>query len=470
MNQFDELQLHRLATAVCGGLATDTEIRELDRLLSANPQARAMYIAYLDIHAALAERGHDRRRVEVGRDENLPAPTALSVASEAKDARTRRAVASSLHRHLLWGGAIAASILLAIPVVINGRSDEARGSGSSVNDGNIIPSVGVIHMDGGTLRMNIQNVGTLVVDGPAQMELESPMRLRVDQGRVKLRVTEASGHGFVVATPHGDVTDLGTEFAVDVGDLNSTNLVVFDGEVDLSIPRVPGEDIVQRLVGGEGVRFARSGQLDRIMSIFTGTVETFVPSGQLSAGHSRVIANVSDNLSANDTKRFYEIVPSGFAEDKVAYVDRPYEWNGVTKEGLPGYLVGGDYVRTFNDNKGLDFQLTVEVSRPCHLYVLWDHRVEAAPWLEGSFEKMEEIVGLDEFEADGRMLKDKHRGVGPGNSIGQEFLVWKRTVKQPGKVILGSLGIQVKKTAMYGVVVVGLGEVPAGPISPASIH
>src|SRR5690606_38416287 len=99
---------------------TDTEIRELDRLLSANPQARATYIAYLDIHAALAERGHDKRKIEVGHDESPHAPTALSLANDAKGARPRRAFASSMHGRLLWGGAIAASMLLAITVVISG--------------------------------------------------------------------------------------------------------------------------------------------------------------------------------------------------------------------------------------------------------------------------------------------------------------------------------------------------------------
>lgn len=451
MNKTDELRLHRLVSGVCGGQITDDEIRELDHLLTTDPHARQMYVAYLDIHAALAERGYEKRKVECEAGDKLRRTELVTMVS-------RRPLACGIRERMMWGGALVATVLIAIAALLNTSSDKQL-AGRDNWLGGPGTTFGTVSLNSGAMRMNLQGVGTLVVDGPAQMELVSPMHLRVDQGRVKLRVTEETGHGFVVSTPHGDVTDLGTEFAVDVGDLNSTNLVVFDGKVDLSIPRGPGEPIIQRLVGGEGVRFARTGQLDRIMAIFTGSVETFLPSDQLGLGGLPVIINVSDNLPSGDTNRFYEIVPGGFDEDKVAYVDRLYEWNGVTKEGLPHYLVGGDYIRTFNDNKNLDFQLTVEVSRPCDLYVLWDQRVPVAPWLEESFAKMDGLVGLDEFAYPGRPNReDKDRGIGPGNSIGQHFLVWHRTVAGPGKIQLGALGAEKTQSSMYGVVVVASGD------------
>ena len=49
--------------------------------------------------------------------------------------------------------------------------------------------------------------------------------------------------------------------------------------------------------------------------------------------------------------KYYEIVPGGMREDAVAFVDRDYQWNGVDAKGIPSYLVGGDYVKTFNDDK-----------------------------------------------------------------------------------------------------------------------
>lgn len=434
-------RLHYLCSAVCGGHSTEEELVELGRMLEADVAAQSMYVKYLDVHTALAELG----------------PLKLHTAKSLGRAYAQKSSpATSTSQPLNWLYGLVAMVLVSLLTWhLTSRVNRGQAIGE-VAQGQANLNVGQLSIDSGTLQVKLPGVGTLVADGPANMELETPMRLRVDRGRVKLRVTEDTGHGFVVATPHGDVTDLGTEFAVDVGDLNATNLVVFDGKVDLSIPRVSGEPIIQRLVGGEAVRFARTGQLDRIMSIFTGNVATFLPSNQTGLGVSPVIVNVSDILSSTDTKRFYEIVPGGFDEDKAAYVDRPYEWNGATKEGLPKYLVGGDYVRTFNDHKDKSIQLTVEVSRPCYLYVLWDQRVEAAAWLAAeSFEKQEELVGLDECVNDyNTRTRDKELGIGPGNSIGQQFQIWRRTVERPGKIQLGSLGGEYKKSSMYGIVVV----------------
>src|SRR5690606_33982811 len=121
----------------------------------------------------------------------------------------------------------------------------------------------------GTVRMVLPNVGDMLVEGPAQFVLVSPMRLQLDQGRIKIRVTDKRGRGFAVVTPHGEIVDLGTEFGVEVSDSKSSELLVFDGEVDLHLADGNQERSVTRLRRGEGAQFSGDGQLGRIMSVTT---------------------------------------------------------------------------------------------------------------------------------------------------------------------------------------------------------
>ena len=117
----------------------------------------------------------------------------------------------------------------------------------------------------------------MIAENGADFTLLDPMRARVTQGVIKMRVTEKSARGFVVETPYGRVTDQGTEFGLDLTTRNQAGLVVFEGAVDLSLSKDQAQptEVVQRLRGGEGVEFNRDGSLNRINLVFTGNVQTF---------------------------------------------------------------------------------------------------------------------------------------------------------------------------------------------------
>jgi hypothetical protein len=303
------------------------------------------------------------------------------------------------------------------------------------------------------------------------------MRARLNSGRIKMRVTEASGRGFVVETPYGEVTDQGTEFGLDVSEKGKAGLVVFEGEVDLRVTEQQKEadsfSRVERLVGGDGVTFDRGGQLDRIMSIVTGKSPTF-RSGEDSQDDDSepLIASISDNLRASDTMRFYEIVRGGFGEDARAYVDRNYEWNGVDKNGMPSFLIGSDYVLPFNDDKGKQLKITLALARPTTVYVLFDDRGTPPKWLKDTFVPTGFRVGMDEDQGppgyDRPQLKIDR---GPAKSVDYTFSVWKQDVAAPGKIELGSREGPRGARSMYGIVVVPLlNTAPANaalPIHPA---
>lgn len=327
-------------------------------------------------------------------------------------------------------------------------STSPRPLGAVASAGTPEMQIGALNIESGTVRIKLPQVGNLIVEGPSKLALASPMRLELHRGKIKLHVTEASGHGFVVATPHGEITDLGTEFGVDATREGASDLVVFDGAVDLRLSGA--DDAPARFTRGEGVRFNSRGELDRIMSITMGNAATFshpsatAPLVDLSATYVPIIVDVEDNRRARQTHRFYEIVQRGLTEGSSAYVDRRYTWSGAGESHLPHFLHGADYIKTFNDDKVADVTIRVSLSGPAHLYLFWDDRVPPTPWLEKQFERLPLMLDLEEGQVQDPATNQPH-------DIVRSFSIWHRDVAAEGIVELGSMELAEDKTAMYGI-------------------
>ena len=149
-------------------------------------------------------------------------------------------------------------------------------------------------------------------------------------------------------------------------------------------------------------------------------------------------------------------------EDAKAFVDREsHEWNGVTTAGMPRYLLGGDYVKTFNNDKvNNDIEIRVTLGRPAKLYILFDDRIPAPPWLRENFRNTGDHIGVDEgpFYSKGVWCAEHQPGVGPGVSIDNTSSIWVREVNSPGTVILGATEAPISGINMYGIVAVPLDE------------
>jgi hypothetical protein len=316
-----------------------------------------------------------------------------------------------------------------------------------------------VHLDREETRfIPLGEIGHVLLEGPADMEFINPMRARLNQGRIKLRITSEKGRGFVVETPHGEVKDLGTEFGIDASQEAENVVVVFEGAVDLSIPAAKDASVAahtERLLQGEGLTFNRRGRLSRIMSIFTGETATFEHGGDMRLQRwNPVIGNVTDNIIESNVRKFYEIVPGGMREDALTYVDRPaHEWNGIDERGMPSYLIDADYAKTFNDDKiRRDVEISVTLCRPATLYVFLDVRVPPPAWLVSDFHDTGDKVGLDNgpfYAHRYKKFANYARGVGPGQSIDEVFSVWKRIVPKPGIVKLGSNSGETWESGMY---------------------
>lgn len=478
----------RLFGRIANGQCSEEDVRELERMASEDSEILNLYSDYCQLHIDLSldVRGEFATQQLLSHiahyaplcDSIVPCSTSTG----SKEGAFQERLTSSLRGNPLLGIAVAivavllsASVFFAIrhgerstaggasPGSDNYQENERLGSprtfprrGAPGDRSLPLLGIGVVQLESGAVRMRIQEVGYLVAEGPAEFELVSPMRLRIDRGRLKVRVTEEPGHGFVVETPHGEVTDLGTEFGVDVSDINSTELVVFEGAVDLRMPGVANvPPSVQRLTGGDGVRFSRDGRINRIISINTGYGEKFLRPLDPSKQATRpVISNVTDSLRTKQTMRFYEIVHGGLAEDSLAYVDRPYEWNGLTSEGMPEFLIGADYVKTFNDDKfRKSVEVTVELGQAADLYLFWDDRMPIPKWLKRDFTDTGLEIGLDEKPTKHNGFRKHPLGVGPGADVDYVYSIWRRRVKSAGKVQL-AYRLRDKTVGMFGIAAV----------------
>lgn len=115
---------------------------------------------------------------------------------------------------------------------------------------------GTIRLDGGFLKLRMASGASVILDGPALLDVLGRNRVRLGSGRVAAEVPSAAT-GFRIDSPDGRIIDVGTRFGVEVGPRGrGTEVHVLDGLVRAS---VPGEAAARELRESQALRIeARS--------------------------------------------------------------------------------------------------------------------------------------------------------------------------------------------------------------------
>ncbi len=252
------------------------EHAELEALLLSQPQARALFWKRARFNALLRRRGRESwgRRLA-----NAPVPRVP--AWERAIAPWRGVVVRPAQRWL-WGIGISALVIFtwfARPVPFSmepsgGVRKLVRPSANfSQGIATIIRAVGVQWIEGnprggnvlapgwlkferGLVELQFHRGASLVVEGPAELELISDMQVRCLLGKVRADVP-FSAIGFEVLAPNVRVVDRGTEFGVEVTRDGKSDVHVFTGKVDLAYTRASGAP--RELLEGAAVRVDSSG-------------------------------------------------------------------------------------------------------------------------------------------------------------------------------------------------------------------
>lgn len=437
--------IESLIDAVIDGRCGEDEARRFEELVRDDPRAREEYLEQIRMHALLEWR-HGLVGLHIDRDVpargrwwfsgkvrwRLAALVLVGVGLLAWAARpegrghAREGIATLVEaRDVIWGEGQA-------PIAVNERLHPRE-----------------IRCASGVLKIAFDSGALVTLEGPADLEVLSGMRLRADRGRLTARIAEEA-KGFSVETPNTLVVDQGAEFGVEVDDSGWTGVIAFEGLVDLARPP-SGADSgpIKRLEQGEGLRIGRAGLLSRIVA-----VERRHDADRWSTGPASdddaIIRSVHDNIRGLESAKYYRIVRGGLDEDATAYVDRPHQWNGISAKGIPRSLRGADYIMPFNQDKwSNDLEITVEIARGSTLFIFMDDREKDPSWLTEQFAKTKLRIGLDEGVWPDPYLTGIDRG--PGKSINQTFSVWRRDMERDESIRLGSLAGGRNDRAMYGI-------------------
>jgi len=442
-NSFDQPRLEQLIAEKCNGILSPEGLQELEEIVSKSLDARELYWENLSLHAGLCwmnsgKQECDKRLAEIDVTEDSDAGHAKLQRKSKRSLRSALWLSLTISASLLvavwasdWGNPfrhteqaevpIAGQDLLGTLAPLSLDSHWSFGTPGERNRQNF--NLGdTLWLNQGAVELSLIN-GTLAqLEAPLIIEMVSLNCARVLRGRITVDVPEGED-GFIVETAAAEVVDLGTTFSVDVADSGDTDVIVFQGKVDVNLSRhqiennVAGLSANKRLYRGEAVRVSEDGTMSRIVN---------VRRTDFTERQSRlpVIKEVRDNVVREETIKYYEIVTEGMREDAAVFVDRSYEWNGVDAQGIPSHLLNGDYVKTFNDDKVVqDLVITVTVERPAVLYLLVDDRLKQTSWLSNQFEDTGYNIGVDE----GPHIPNDVREIasGPGQSIDQVHSIWK---------------------------------------------
>ncbi|QDV41151.1 FecR protein [Stieleria neptunia] len=97
--------------------------------------------------------------------------------------------------------------------------------------GETIPR-GTMAWDAGLLQLEFYGGATVVVEGPAQLELLDESRVTLQLGRLWAHIP-IPARGFAVLAPSFELVDVGTEFGLNVSRDGVAEIHVFDGKVEL---------------------------------------------------------------------------------------------------------------------------------------------------------------------------------------------------------------------------------------------
>ena len=242
---FDEPTKTRLEEllALIGSEAFDSEARQrLSDIVSESDEARRMYLEHCQMHAML----HQSTLLSAFHAEKP------QIAATLESTKRRRSF------YVLTGLAVAVSALFVVGVI--GRQffrqdssfqatapriarvqniEGAAWLGESMLARDTEVSSGLLRVESGSIDLRFDNGTILLVEGPAELLMESGMQVSLRRGRLAARVSEEA-RGFTVLGPESAVVDLGTEFAMAVEDDGSW-VEVYDGEVDVALLNRDGQ-------------------------------------------------------------------------------------------------------------------------------------------------------------------------------------------------------------------------------------
>lgn len=276
----EHTELIALIETVLNGSGDVGDVQRLDTLLEQSAAARSIYLDYVDLHAGLRRRyacpvaeetppGQDAFAADrVDRAEGIASPQvgksagawrvlglmALAACLPLAIAFIRPAATSSADDGLAevvispdQKASLAGVAVLSRSVDVEWSEDH-----DSHTEGVAVPASKIV-FESGVMQLEFYSGVVAVIEGPAEIDVLDAMSARLHSGKLRARVPPQA-RGFTIHTADGEVVDLGTEFAIDLGaDREWGELHVIDGEVRFDPAHETGH-ASRQVFGGEAMR------------------------------------------------------------------------------------------------------------------------------------------------------------------------------------------------------------------------
>ena len=368
------------------GHASGDETLELQSALSKDPELRRVYLDYVHLDSALAAIAADRVVAREGAEISFPATRAPEPGLAEMGSRSASARWFPLAAAIIVLGAIlaiwsrhpSAGVSIEVMQAAGGR---LAASSSELRPGQRL-ALRLLRLEAGSITLRLPSGVQLSMSAPIEAELETPMRVRLRQGRLSADVGE-KGVGFTIVTEAGEVVDLGTSFGMEVDRDGESRVAVFSGQVKVRAGGAAEGRAFTTLNEGEAVRFSAIAGLRRWQHVALAAEAAGLVSGSSTA----VVAAVRDNLSEDELHPFYGVVREGMRPGSLAFTDKPNpRWAPGPNDPLPAWLDGADLIRTYHQFRHRkDYELVLTLREPATVFVLVDPRQPEPSWLTDRF-------------------------------------------------------------------------------------
>jgi len=130
-----------------------------------------------------------------------------------------------------------------VATLTSGIKAQWDGAGDTIDLGQRLSTKTPLRLNKGFAELVFDEGAKVVVEAPAAFELRGEDRMMVQSGRVTTLVSEAA-QGFRVDTPTSRVTDLGTEFGVQVSNRGDTVVQMYQGRARLALKSVRKKNVL----------------------------------------------------------------------------------------------------------------------------------------------------------------------------------------------------------------------------------
>jgi hypothetical protein len=260
-----------LSNAMCEDTITEQELRELESLLKADPDAQKFYLMFLNINAEISWMisAKQHSALDLGpRSADYSVSPSRSPVLEFLGDWARFFNQHSPMSYVLLFMVLCATVVATVYVSTHKTPAEPMIAAQITRERDCqwsatIPApiadeplrVGQqLRLDKGIVQLTYSSCATVLLQGPADYEIDSLNSGHLKFGKLTARCDTEQSHQFTIVTPNARFVDLGTEFGVMINNLGQSAVAVFAGKVKAQAKSAEGRwDAPVSLGAGESV-------------------------------------------------------------------------------------------------------------------------------------------------------------------------------------------------------------------------